>query len=155
MVPDDEADGGGAALQVEGRDFGRMRDGRHFAEYPGLSVLLQGCAGIEHVPRPQECRRKGCPDVFRLMERMVPGSVAAHRRGPAHRRQADGKSGIKSACFFTARPRSRGRGVNPLQAAGLPLPSPGTTPRKRAFRLSPIRLMLTAIYRNPPARAAT
>src|SRR5712664_1140696 len=48
-----------------------------FAEYPGLSLLLQGCAGIEHVPRPQECRGKGCPDVFRLMERMVPGSVAA------------------------------------------------------------------------------
>src|SRR6266436_5915206 len=155
MVPHDEADGGGAALQGEGRDFGRMRDGRHFAEYPGLSVLLQGCAGIEHVPRPQECRGKGCPDVFRLLERMVPGSVAAHRRRPAHGSQADGKSGIESACFFTAPPRLRGGAVNPLKAAVLPFSCHGTTQRNRACPLSTIRLMLTASCHEQAAFAAS
>ena len=43
----------------------RMRDRRHFAEYPGLPLLLQGDAGIEHVPRVQKCRRKRCAHVFR------------------------------------------------------------------------------------------
>src|SRR5713226_6904861 len=79
MVPHDEADGGGSALQVQGRDFGGMRDRRHLAEYAGLSLLLQGRAGVQHLPGAEECRREGCPDVFRLLERMVARSVAADR----------------------------------------------------------------------------
>src|SRR6267143_3657095 len=79
MVPHDEADAGGTALQVQGRDFGRMRHRRHFAEYPGLPLLLQGSAGIEHVSCPQKCRGKGCPHVFWVMERMVARSVTANR----------------------------------------------------------------------------
>src|ERR1700681_220829 len=85
MVPHDEADGGGAALQVERRDFGRMRDRRHLGEYPGLPLLLQGSACIEHLPRAQKRRREGCPDVFRLVERMGAGSVAADRKTPPHK----------------------------------------------------------------------
>src|SRR6266436_1511616 len=77
MVSHDEADIRGAALQVQGRDPCRMRDCRHLAEYPGLSLLLQGSAGIQHVPRAQECRRQGCAHVFRLVERMVPRPIAA------------------------------------------------------------------------------
>ena len=68
-------------------------------EYPGLSLLLQGRAGVEHLPRAQECRREGCPDVFRLLERMVARSVAADRRRPADGGQGDRQSGIKPACF--------------------------------------------------------
>src|ERR1700722_887513 len=79
MVPHDEADRRRPALQVEGRNPGRMRHRRYFAEYPCLSLLLQGRAGVEHVPRPQECRREGCADVFRIVERMVARSVAADR----------------------------------------------------------------------------
>src|SRR5258707_14339999 len=79
MVPDDEADRGRAALQVEGRDFGRMRHRRHLAEYAGLSLLLQGRAGLEHLPGAEECRGEGRSDVFRFLERMVPRSLAADR----------------------------------------------------------------------------
>src|SRR5487761_2481890 len=82
-----------------------MRDRRHFAEYPGLSLLLQGRACVEHLSRAEECGREGCADVFRLMERMVARSVAADRGRPARRGRADRKSGIESACFFIARPR--------------------------------------------------
>jgi len=71
MVSHDEADGGGAALQVERRDSRGMRNRRYLAEYPGLPLLLQGRAGIEHLPGAQKCRRKGRADVFRLLERMV------------------------------------------------------------------------------------
>jgi len=43
MVPvHDEAHRGRAALQVQGRNPGGMRDRRHHPEHPGLSVLLQG-----------------------------------------------------------------------------------------------------------------
>src|SRR5476651_1137714 len=76
MVPDDEAYRGGAALQVEGRDSGRMRNRRYRAEYAGLPLLLQGRAGIEHVPGAEECRGEGRPDVFRFLERMVARSLA-------------------------------------------------------------------------------
>src|SRR5260370_36663991 len=79
MVPHDETDRGRAALQVEERDPGGMRDRRHHREYTGLSLLLQGRAGVEHVPRIEERRREGCPHVFRLLERMVARSVAADR----------------------------------------------------------------------------
>ena len=56
MVPHDEADRGGTALQVEGRNPGRMRHRRHLPEHAGLSLLLQGRAGLEHVPRAEERR---------------------------------------------------------------------------------------------------
>src|ERR1700680_937650 len=79
MVSHAEADAGGAALQVQRRDPGRMRHRRHFTEYPGLSVLLQGSTGLAHLPCAQECRRQGRADVFRIMERMVPRSIAADR----------------------------------------------------------------------------
>src|SRR5258708_27116024 len=79
MVPHDEADGGGPALQVQGRNFGGMRDRRHLAEYAGLSLLLQGSAGVEHVPGAERCRREGRPDVLRILERMVARSLAADR----------------------------------------------------------------------------
>src|SRR5258708_7519189 len=98
MVSHDEADGGWSTLQVQGRDFGRMRHRRHFREYPGLSLLLQGRAGIEHLPRAEERRGEGCADVLRLMERMVPRSVAADRRGPANGCPINRQSGIESAC---------------------------------------------------------
>ena len=88
MVSHDEADRRRPALQVEGRDPGRMRHRRHHAEHAGLSLLLQGRAGLEHVPRAEECRREGRADVFRLLERMVARSVAADRGRPADRRQA-------------------------------------------------------------------
>ena len=97
--------GEGPALQVQGRNPRRMRDRRHHAEHAGLSLLLQGRASLEHLPRAEECRREGCADVFRLLERMVARSLAADRGRPAHRGQADRKSGIKAACFFIARPR--------------------------------------------------
>ena len=54
-------------------------------EHAGLSLLLQGRAGLEHLPRAEECRREGCADVFRLLERMVARSVAADRGRPADR----------------------------------------------------------------------
>src|SRR6267154_1604943 len=82
MVSDDEADRGGAALQVEGRDFGRMRHRRHLAEYPCLSLLLQGRARLEHLSGAEKCRREGRADVFWLLERMVARPLAADRRGP-------------------------------------------------------------------------
>src|ERR1700733_14259687 len=102
MVPHDEADGRGPAFQVQGRDPGRMRHRRHFAEYPGLPLLLQGRAGLEHLPGTEKCRGEGRADVFWVVERMVARSVAADRGGAAHRRQADGKSGIEAAWFFIA-----------------------------------------------------
>src|SRR5216117_2323550 len=71
MVPDDEADRRRAALQVEGRNPRRVRHRRNLAEHAGLSLLLQGRAGLKHLPRPEERRRKGRPDVFWLLERMV------------------------------------------------------------------------------------
>jgi len=40
----------GAALQVEGRDLAERRDGRHFAEYPGLCKASR-VRGIATVPR--------------------------------------------------------------------------------------------------------
>ena len=115
-----------AALQVQGRDPGGMRDRRHHPEHPGLPLLLQGRAGVQHLPRAEERRREGCADVFRIVERMVARSFAADRGRPARRRQADEQSGIKSACFFIARPCSRGRAVNPPEAAVLPLGCFGT-----------------------------
>ena len=54
-------------------------------EHAGLSLLLQGRAGVEHVPRAQECRREGRADVFRLLERMVARSFAADRRRACRR----------------------------------------------------------------------
>ena len=68
----------GPALQVQGRDFGGMRHRRHFRDYTGLSLLLQGRAGIEYLPRAEERRGEGCPDVFRVLERMVARSIAAN-----------------------------------------------------------------------------
>ena len=44
--------------------------------------------GLEHVPRAEERRCEGCPDVFRLLERMVARSVIADRGGPADGGQA-------------------------------------------------------------------
>src|SRR5258707_7333934 len=84
VVPDDEADRRGSALQVEGRDFGRMRHRRHLAEYAGLSLLLQGRAGLEHLPGAEECRGEGRPDVLRLLERVVARPLAADRRRSAN-----------------------------------------------------------------------
>ncbi len=60
-----------AAVQVQGRDSRRMRHRRHQREHAGLSLLLQGRAGVEHVPGAEERGREGCADVFRLLERMV------------------------------------------------------------------------------------
>src|ERR1700761_4771966 len=71
MVPHDEADRGGAALQVQERNPGGMRDRRYLADDAGLSLLLQGRTCLEHVPRAEERRREGRADVFRLLERMV------------------------------------------------------------------------------------
>ena len=48
-------------------------------EHAGLSLLLQGRAGLEHLPGVEERRRKGRPDVFRLLERVVARSLAADR----------------------------------------------------------------------------
>ena len=56
-------------------------------EYAGLSLLLQGRPGLQHLPRAEERRREGCADVFRLLERMVARSVAADRGRPADRRR--------------------------------------------------------------------
>ena len=81
------------------------------AEHAGLSLLLQGRAGLEHVPGAQERRREGCADVFRLLERMVARSVAADRRGTADRCRLNRQSGIEPACFVTARRRKSGRAV--------------------------------------------
>src|ERR1700742_19532 len=83
MVPHDEADRGRAALQVQGRDPGGMRHRRHLADNAGLSLLLQGRAGLENLPRPEECRREGRADVLRLLERMVARPGAADRRRSA------------------------------------------------------------------------
>ena len=49
---------------------------------------------------------QGRADVFRLLERMVARSFAPDRGRPADGREADRKGGIKSACFFIARPHS-------------------------------------------------
>src|SRR5260221_232483 len=80
---------------------------------PAAASLSLRSPAVEHLPRAQKCRREGRADVFRIVERMVPGSVPADRGRPAHRGQADRKGGIKTACFFIAWPRSRGRAVNP------------------------------------------
>src|SRR5439155_18500074 len=111
MVPHDEADWRRAALQVEGRNPRRVRHRRHLAEHAGLSLLLQGRAGLEHVPRPEERRRKGRPDVFWLLERMVARSVAADRRGPADFCPLNRQSGIERACFTPPGCAKSGRAV--------------------------------------------
>src|SRR2546430_2471288 len=80
MVPHDETDRGRAALQVQERNFGGMRDRRHHREYAGLSLLLQGGARLEHLPRVEERRREGCADVFRFLERMVARVLCRGRR---------------------------------------------------------------------------
>ena len=103
--------GGRAALQVEGRDPGRMRHRRHRPEHAGLSLLLQGRARLEHVPRAEERRREGRPDVFRLLERVVARSLAADRGGAADRCRSHRKGGIEPACFFIVRRRSGRRTV--------------------------------------------
>src|SRR5712671_4034834 len=99
MVPDDEADRGRPALQVQGRDFGGMCHRRHLAEYPGLSLLLQGRARLERLSGAEECRREGRADVFWLLERMVARPLAADRRGPADFCPLNRQSGIERACF--------------------------------------------------------
>ena len=63
-------------------------------EHAGLSLLLQGRAGLEHLPRAEERRREGCADVFRLLERMVARSVAADRGGAADGGQAHHQGGV-------------------------------------------------------------
>src|SRR4051794_6194487 len=80
-----------------------MRDRWDRSEHPGLSLLLQGRAGLEYAPRAQERRREGCPDVFRLLERVVARSLAADRRGAAAGCRGDREGGIEPACFFTVR----------------------------------------------------
>ena len=78
-------------------------------EHAGLSLLLQGRAGLEHLPRAEERRRKGRPDVFRLLERMVARSVAADRGGLADRCPINRQSGIERACFSS--PGAKGRAM--------------------------------------------
>src|SRR5258708_34120957 len=102
-----------------------MRHRRHLRDDAGLSLLLQGRAGLEHLPGAEERRREGCADVFRLLERMVTRSLAADRRGPADRGESDRKGGIKPAWFFVARPREMRPGGEILEsAAGVPAPPP-------------------------------
>src|SRR5947208_16668205 len=95
MVPDDEADRGRAALQVQERNFGGMRDRRHHREYAGLSLLLQGGARFEHVPGSEERRGEGCADVSRFLERMVARSVGAARGAAAYGGQAQHQAGVR------------------------------------------------------------
>jgi rhodanese-related sulfurtransferase len=98
------------------------RDRRDYAKYPGLSLLLQGGAGVEHVPRAQERRRQGRADVFRLVERMVAGSVAANRGRPADRGETDRQGGIEQggmerACFHC--PVALAPGGEPAASRGM------------------------------------
>src|SRR6478735_1870459 len=123
MVPHDEADGGRPALQVQRRNPGGMRHGRNFAEHAGLSLLLQGRAGVEHVPGAQERGREGCPDVFRLLERMVPRSLAADRRGAPDFCSLNRQSGIKRACSSPSGHAKSGRAaINLPDGGGMGLP---------------------------------
>src|SRR6516225_163711 len=71
MVPHDEADRGGTAFQIQGRDLGGMRDRWYLPEYAGLPLLLQGRASREYLPGPEECGRQRRVHVFRFLERMV------------------------------------------------------------------------------------
>src|SRR5882724_1874252 len=158
MVPHDEADRGRAALQVQGRNPRRMRHRRHLRDDAGLSLLLQGRAGLEHLPGAEERRREGCADVFRLLERMVTRSLAADRRGPADRGESDRKGGIKPAWFFVARPREMRPGGEILEsAAGLPALQPdnyGVTKGRTRCPHSTILSTPTANYRDHLASAA-
>src|SRR2546421_2022288 len=104
MVPHDEADRRRAALQVEERDPGGMRDRRHHPEHAGLSLLLQGRARFEHVPGTEERRREGCTDVFRFLERMVARSVAADRGGAADGGQAHHQGGVTPRSMLQSDP---------------------------------------------------
>ena len=65
---------------------------------PNTTVYLycfKGARGLEHIPRAKERWRKGRPDVFWLLERMVAGSVAADRGGAADGGQAHHQGGVR------------------------------------------------------------
>src|SRR6516162_8476693 len=78
MVPHDEADRRGTAFQIEGRDFGGMRDRWYLPEHAGLPLLLQGRACREYLLGPEECGRQRRAHVFRLLERMVARPLTAN-----------------------------------------------------------------------------
>src|SRR6478609_3429764 len=118
MVPDDEADRGRPALQVQGRDFGGMRHRRRLRNDAGLSLLLQGRAGLEHLPRLEERRRERRADVFWLLERMVARSLAADRRRLADCCPLNRQGGIKRACFTSPGEMPGGDVIYPERRSG-------------------------------------
>ena len=85
VVPDDEADSGGADVQGAGRDQGRGLHGGHRGGHAGIPVLLQGRAGIQHAGGVEGGGSEGRADVLRLMERVEPGPGVAGRERVAVR----------------------------------------------------------------------
>ena len=145
--------GGGAALQVQGRNPGRMRHRRHHAEHPGLSLLLQGRAGLEHLPRAEERRREGRADVFRLLERMVARSVAADRGGAADGGQAHRRR--HSTCMYFRPGRPSRRALNNRPDRGGPARPPRHAQRERSMSTFDDPFDADRNRRGPAASAAS